>query len=228
VPPHPGPTAAAALVEAAAGTCVPLSEIAPWVSPELRAIVERAMAPAPQDRYPRAADFAEALDRFRDRAVVQSPPLFVGVIAQVLPGVTTLLLLVGSIAVWGLVPSIRDQGFFGYFFVALTGLGCALSAVEWWTAGRYRIAPVTMAMALCTVVVGFAATSSGVSMLLQSLATPETPLVGDAFRDALVSGLNIAVSTIATSSMLAALQFMLWGMARRATLLASDKSRRGT
>jgi serine/threonine protein kinase len=59
--PFPGDTAIAAALAARQGSMTPLSNLRPDLSPRLVAVVERAVAPAPADRFASAAAMASAL-----------------------------------------------------------------------------------------------------------------------------------------------------------------------
>jgi serine/threonine protein kinase len=59
--PHPPSVIAAAARPAA----VPLAQLETWLPPDLRAVVEKAMAADPLSRYPTAFELAEDLKRFQ-------------------------------------------------------------------------------------------------------------------------------------------------------------------
>ncbi|HTR54233.1 MAG TPA: serine/threonine-protein kinase [Kofleriaceae bacterium] len=63
-PPYSARTATEVLASAALGRFTPLAQRVKKVPLELRAIVERAMAPSPHDRYPNAGELADELRRF--------------------------------------------------------------------------------------------------------------------------------------------------------------------
>jgi hypothetical protein len=62
-PPLEGPTASL-IYRLEVGELPSLSEVAPWVDPALAAIVDRALAPDPADRYSSALSFQEALAQY--------------------------------------------------------------------------------------------------------------------------------------------------------------------
>ncbi|MEO7735809.1 MAG: protein kinase, partial [Kofleriaceae bacterium] len=64
VPPYNARTATEVIAAAAVGTVVPLAVREPGAPPDLAAIVERAMAPLPIDRYSDAGELASELRRF--------------------------------------------------------------------------------------------------------------------------------------------------------------------
>ena len=64
VPPYNARTATEVIAAAAVGKVVPLAVREPGAPPDLAAIVERAMAPLPIDRYPDAGELASELRRF--------------------------------------------------------------------------------------------------------------------------------------------------------------------
>src|SRR5690606_37010373 len=69
-PPHTGATAAEILESALAGAPRPLEERQPGAPPDLCAIVRKAMARRPEDRYPSAAPLAEDIRRFQTGQLV--------------------------------------------------------------------------------------------------------------------------------------------------------------
>ena len=71
-PPYNARTATDVIAAAALGKVVPLLERERRVPPELAAIVNRAMAPSPDDRYPNAGELAEELHRFLTGKLVES------------------------------------------------------------------------------------------------------------------------------------------------------------
>lgn len=71
-PPHLASDAETVLARAKAGVAPPLLERNPHVPPELAAIVERALAPEPADRYPSARELARELARWFEGRRVQA------------------------------------------------------------------------------------------------------------------------------------------------------------
>ena len=69
-PPYLGASGAEVLERLAAGSPTPLAQLAPGVPPDLAAIVERAMAREPAERYPGARALAADLQRFQNGQLV--------------------------------------------------------------------------------------------------------------------------------------------------------------
>ncbi|HLB08732.1 MAG TPA: protein kinase [Gemmatimonadaceae bacterium] len=73
-PPFSGPTAQAIAVKKMSGSPDPVRRIRPNVPPEVDAAIERALEPAPADRFQTGGDFAHALDaRSRDAMAASAP-----------------------------------------------------------------------------------------------------------------------------------------------------------
>jgi serine/threonine protein kinase/tetratricopeptide (TPR) repeat protein len=71
-PPHSGRTAGEALEAAATGSVEPVERREPEAPPDLVAIVRKAMAPAPAERYPTAMELAGDLRRFQTGQLVSA------------------------------------------------------------------------------------------------------------------------------------------------------------
>lgn len=71
-PPHAGSSGREALQAAADGKVAPVEELASDAPPELVAVVAKAMAPAPEDRYPDAGALAADLRRFETGQLVSA------------------------------------------------------------------------------------------------------------------------------------------------------------
>ncbi len=71
-PPHAGRTAEEALLAAATGSVEPVDRREPLAPPDLVAIVRKAMAPAPAERYPTAMELAVDLRRFQTGQLVSA------------------------------------------------------------------------------------------------------------------------------------------------------------
>ncbi len=69
-PPHTGPSVQDVLASAQRGDVVPLAEREPGAPPDLRAIVDKAMASDRADRYPSAVEMAADLRRFQTGQLV--------------------------------------------------------------------------------------------------------------------------------------------------------------
>jgi tetratricopeptide (TPR) repeat protein len=71
-PPHSGKSAAEALASAADGSFAPVERREPEAPPDLVAIVRKAMAPSPVERYPTARELAADLRRFQTGQLVSA------------------------------------------------------------------------------------------------------------------------------------------------------------
>ena len=71
-PPHAGKSAAEALAAAADGSIEPVERREPEAPPDLVAIVDKAMAPSPAERYPTAQELAADLRRFQTGQLVSA------------------------------------------------------------------------------------------------------------------------------------------------------------
>lgn len=71
-PPHSGKTAGEALASAADGDVAPVERREPEAPPDLVAIVRKAMAPSPAERYPTARELAADLRRFQTGQLVSA------------------------------------------------------------------------------------------------------------------------------------------------------------
>ena len=71
-PPHDGPSVDEVLQRVSAGVHVPILERAPQLPPELAAIVNRAMATVPADRFATAKELADELRRYASGQLVAS------------------------------------------------------------------------------------------------------------------------------------------------------------
>ena len=71
-PPHAGRSAEEALAAAAAGRVEPVERREPEAPPDLVAVVRKALAPEPDDRYPTARELASDLRRFQTGQLVSA------------------------------------------------------------------------------------------------------------------------------------------------------------
>jgi serine/threonine protein kinase len=71
-PPHAGKGAGEALAEAAEGRVEPVEQSEPEAPPDLAAVVRKALAPSPRDRYPSARELAADLRRFQTGQLVSA------------------------------------------------------------------------------------------------------------------------------------------------------------
>jgi len=208
--PYEGATTASTLAAALEGRREPLGADIPA---GLRAIVDKAMAHAPADRFSNADEIASAIGSFMTDAVTHKP----SVVARVVVGVATVaLVLVSTVATVGSLSTIsglRMQGAPGYLYAALAVVGLVLLATEWWTRGRHALLPLVRATALATMLTGLAGTFAGYGIV----AGASSGMVedgGDPTGLAL-EGVWEASGNIAGSAQLSALLFVLAAVVAR-------------
>jgi len=208
-PPYQGETTMAVVAQAAQGAAPALQDVARDAPASLRGVVEKAMALRPDDRYQSAEQLAAALGGALVEAVTARESwAFRSLIGAVGFG-ALLFMLIGSFVVWRLLPPLSDQGIIAYAFVALTVGGCISSLFEWRTRGRYQLSPVALALAVCTVLLGLAATTLGAGQALEGIDS----FAGAGGRRA-AEAARIALAPLSSSAALASLQFVLWGLVR--------------
>ena len=217
-PPFVGPTSMAMLAMAMTGERKALSDAAPEVPAALRDIVDRAMAFDPAARYANAEEFAKAIGAFMIEAVTQKPSLVARVVIGVASALALLMLIVGSVALLGVLPGLESQGGASLVYTSLAVAGLVLSAVEWRTEGRHRLAPLTVALALATFLVGVSATFSGYVLVARYVGEQAVMASPTLTADA-AGGVWEASGAIAGGAMLSALQLVIAALvARRSTL----------
>jgi hypothetical protein len=209
--PYRGPTAGDTLQAALQGQVEPLGVVARTAPPGLVAICERAMAPAPADRYADAGALARVLDGFVSSAVLARTTDRVDRFAQ-LASVGGLLLVLGTaLLAWAAVPTLYEQGPASLLSLALAALGLSLSGLEWRTAGRYRLDGLSLVFAVCTSLVGLTGATLGIGNVLQFvLAAPRDDAAAVLVRGAWEAGGNLPGSAALT-----ALQLVVWALVRR-------------
>lgn len=213
--PYPADTAAQALVAAVETRWEPLERAAPTAPPGLSQICARAMAPDPADRFRDAGDMAAALECFLSTAVMSQPDSRVERFATATTIVASLLVLGLSTAVWASAPGFREQGGLAWAYVSMSGMGVALAAVDWRTAGRYRLTPLILVFAMLTLLFGISATTLGVGVVLAAAQTLEGQ--PEVVVKVLLMGVWEALGCLPTSAALAAIQLLAWGVLRRRT-----------
>ncbi len=213
--PYDGSTAESMVSQAIEARPEPLIELAPWVPPALDAIVRRAMARDPADRYQSANELATALETLMASAVKGTESRWVRVFASVASALAAFGVAVAAVAIWFMVPTLRELGVGATAYLLSTVIGLALTAIEFRTRGRYKLAPIMLALAASTLLLGLAEWTLGQSVVLKAARAPQ--VVGDAaaWRELLTVGAHEAIGNLALSSVLAALLLVLWGIAVR-------------
>lgn len=101
-PPHTGPTPQAILARQLTGEVLSLTPLRSSVTPELDAVIKKALAPAPADRYPTAFEFKQAL--LAPTAIVTPAPCEPIVAPRARPGVRAIATLAAlAVVVTGVV-----------------------------------------------------------------------------------------------------------------------------
>jgi hypothetical protein len=107
----------------------------------------------------------------------------------------------------------------------LGDVGSTLSAIEWLTRGRYRLAPLGLGLAVATFFGSVASTVAALARMYHGLA--ESPaLLADqaAYHHAVASGMWGLLGGLALGAEFAAFQMLLWAAARRRTLRAEQSA----
>ncbi|MCA9683902.1 MAG: serine/threonine protein kinase [Myxococcales bacterium] len=217
-PPYAGKTSLAALTLALEADYQPLRQAAPEVPVAIAAIVDRAMALRPEDRFQSAGALAEALQEVVATGVRGREAKAVRLFANTTGALLTLLLL-GIVAVILLRVNFADLGIFGLMMLPTLVLGIVLSAIEWWTAGRHHLSPIMLALVVVTGLEGVIATTVGRLEVYGVLV--EGNVAGtEAMSTAYLQGMRIAELPTVVGLQFAAAQFVLWAMARYRTLSA--------
>jgi hypothetical protein len=159
-PPYRGRTSMEALTRAIEVDHPPLVELAPQTPAPLLAIVARAMAKDPSDRYPSAGALAEALQDVVAAGVRERGSKAVRLFANATSLILTvmMLMLVGLL----LLRAPLDQlGTFGFLLLPTFGFGAVLAGIEWWTIGRHRLSPLIIGLAVVTALEGMVGAAAG-------------------------------------------------------------------
>jgi hypothetical protein len=213
--PFAGPDVKTVLERAAKAQAEPLAVTAKAAPQGIRAICEKAMARSQDDRYQTAGDFADALESFTADAVAGRESRAVKWFANLVALGGALVLAVATVVMTQQVSSLRDQGFFGIFPVLFAVDGCALAAVEWWTRGRYRLGPLTLAFAIATFFIGVATTAWGMTLVFEKLRQDEVAQDAALYRGMLAEGMRETLGSVANACLYSAVQLTLWAIARR-------------
>ncbi len=218
--PYVGATAAAVVARAAKAEHDPIASAAASAPRGIREICEKAMARDPRDRYRTAAELADALEAYVANAVAgkESGAVRRFVNGTVAAGVVAMISATGM--VW-YTTSLRDQGNVGLSAIVVTVVGSALSITELRTRGRYVLSTLAFAFALATLLLGIATTFMDAGLVLRAALEPTILDDVPKYRELMTEGMRESVGAIATSSVMAAAQLILWAIARRAIKLAA-------
>ena len=212
--PHSGTTMDEVLAQARAGTPRDVTLIEPKAPAPLVAIVARAMAKLPGDRYRSAAELAAALEDFQSRAVLANPPSrVIDAAVNVVIAFAVLFTLVAAMALVAILPVFFKFGLGAYFTVGAAVVGVFLSGLEWATRGRHVLSSLSFAFALTTLCAGLATVSIGLAGLFAMMSNVvDQP---DEFRRLVARDGWEVVGSLTLAVMLAGIQFLLWGIASR-------------
>ena len=176
-PPYRGNTSLATLTLALEAEYEPLTKLAPEVPPALVAIVTRAMAKDPAQRYPSAGALAEALSAVVTEGVRERSTRAVRLFANATSLVLTLVMLVLVALILANAP-LADLGVFGFLIVPTFACGALLAGIEWWTIGRHGLSPLVLGLAIVTALEGMVGAAIGRTEIAGalSLANQDHPL----------------------------------------------------
>ncbi|MBE7484589.1 MAG: serine/threonine protein kinase [Polyangiaceae bacterium] len=209
-PPYAGPSVAAVVARAAEADFEPLEQLAPEAPAALRAIIEKAMARLPDDRYGSAAELADALEAFLAGAVLSRPSRVLAALAWAGAVAALLGMLAGSAQLWAFTPTLREQGLGALIVLFLAAAFLLLALTEWRTRGRYCLSPLLLALAGASFMLGLAGTFTGLSITLNAAAAAETPSSA-----ILLSGVYETSGALVTASIVTAFELVIWSLLRR-------------
>jgi hypothetical protein len=213
--PYAGPTVASVIARAVKAEVDPLSAVAKDAPAGIRAICDKAMSRAPDDRYQTAAELAEALETFTAEAVAGRETSSVRWLTSGLTLAGLIAILLTITFVWGQASSLRDQGFGGWVCLLIAFAGSVLSVIEWRTRGRYRLGGLAFSFALATLFVGIGTAMAGLDIAFKQASQPEVTEDAVKYRWLVAEGTYEALGGLAVAATLAALQVVLSAIARR-------------
>jgi hypothetical protein len=214
-PPYQGTSSNEVLARAAAGQRDPLGTVAADAPPSLRAVCDKALSTAPADRYPSAKALVAALEAVTADALSRRESSAVRWFASITTVLAMVSLLLLAIGMWAVIPSLREQGNASYLYTALAVLGCAASVIEFRTGGRYRLGSIGLGFAIATFFVGIGWSSIGLGKSMAALGTSKMAANAELYRSILANALRELSGSLSSTAVLAALQIVLWAIARR-------------
>lgn len=212
-PPYSGRDDQAVVTQAATGQFEPLSHHIADVPPGLEAIVSRAMAFDPEQRFATAVELAEALELHTAGALAaKREPLLV----RILTGAGSVgLAAVTLVAAFAVVVAVdfEDLGYGAYAYTALALVGAAVGVGDLVTHGRHRLSPLVAASAICTALLGVGTAAMGWIIVAKNAE----PHIQDAatWRDVVTEGSREAVGNLPVSLAFSAFLVALWALTQR-------------
>ena len=210
--PYDGKSVAEVLADVKAAKFPSVGSIARDAPLALRAIVERAMAKEPADRYATAVELADALRAASSDALL-APSAGAAVIARAVE--VGLVIAAGG----GLLLSLAklqfvELGVIAWFTVGFSVMGLALSLLEWREKGRTGLSALCLAIALSTFLIGVVATMLGLHMTLESA---QAHIADEAkWRMLVTEGTRESIGNLVLGGELAMVQLLAWGFVSRA------------
>ena len=197
----------------------PVLEVEPAAPRALADICARAMSRNPAERFRNASEVAKALESVESQALLSRPFKLFATVTSALVNLGVLVIVGTAIALVSTI-TFKEIGFSGWAIVAASFVGLLLSAVEFWTKGKYSVGPIVFAFAMATVVGGVAASGSSVAVVMKHLASLND---ADQIRDHAIAGAREAVAGVTLGAALGTVQFVVWGFVRSRSLEAAKR-----
>ncbi len=214
-PPYAEVSIVMTLARASSATFEPLDKVAPEVPSGLRAIVAKALSQDPAARFSNGSEFAKTLEDFQSRAWLGEESLAARWFARGTGIAGFLALTVSSVAVWKMLPSLREMGVGAFFFVFTFIAAIDLAIFEWFTKGRYKVMGMAVALTIATPLLGLANAVGGMIVVFGGISAPAVVADEARWRAILSSGMYESLGNIAGSAMFAAVSAMLIALCQR-------------
>jgi hypothetical protein len=108
--------------------------------------------------------------------------------------------------------SVREGGYPTLLAFLMADMGLALSAIEWRTHGRHRLAPLALAAAAATMLYGIGSTAMGLMLVGRYAAELADPVQ---WQTAVSAGVAEALNGTIAAVGFAALQIIAWALVNR-------------
>jgi predicted Ser/Thr protein kinase len=213
-PPYRGRSSMAVIAKAIEGEHEPLASLGREVPSGIAAIVDKAMAKDPKQRYASAGELAEAL---QDELAlgVRGRSRWVRIFADATSAVVTVFMLLVLAGILVTVP-LANLGIFRFVLLALFGAGATMAVVEWSTLGRHGLSPLVLGLAVIVGFEGLVMNGMGRIEAFHALSLRvegEAAFTPDAAAGLLRVGQILSEGEIVTYQLAAAL-IVLWAVAR--------------